>query len=143
MPPRPPTPPQRETPGSEHRHQANVAVLIWRATDWAIRSGIRRGSGQPGPAYRSAGRDGLMRRACWNRKSPGPPRSGWGSKGKRRPWDGWRGTPFQRPTAAAGQGRRRHSRQPLRAPRWMGQCRCCSLLPWLRLTCLLPLACWW
>ena len=30
----------------------------------------------------------------------------------------------QRPTAAAGQGRRRRSRQPLRAPRWMGQCWC-------------------
>jgi hypothetical protein len=39
---------------------------------------------------------------------------------------GWmaRNTGLQRPTAAAGQGRRRRSRQPLRAPRWMGQCWC-------------------
>jgi len=50
-------------------------------------------SGRPGPGYQSAGRGGQMRRACWNRRATGPPRGGWGSRGKRRPWDGWRGTP--------------------------------------------------
>lgn len=43
-----------------------------------------------------------MRRACWTRKPTGPPHGGWGSRGKRRPWDGWRGTPTptpQRPNA--------------------------------------------
>ena len=49
-------------------------------------------SGRPCHGYRSAGRGG-QRRACWNRQAPGPPRGGWGSRGKRRPWDGWRGTP--------------------------------------------------
>ena len=53
-------------------------------------------SGRPAPGYRSAGRDGL-RRACWSWKAPGPPRGGWGSRGKRRPWDGWRGTPAPTP----------------------------------------------
>ena len=41
-------------------------------------------SGRPGPGCRSAGR-GELRRACWSWKAPGPPRGGWGSRGKRRP----------------------------------------------------------
>ena len=74
-----------------------------------------------------------MRRACWNRKAPGPPRDGWGSRGKRRPWDGWRGTPAPTP----------HRSGRARAPQALASALAraevdgavlvwCSPLPWLR-----------
>jgi len=87
----------------------------------AAASGVA--SGRPDPGYRSAGRDGL-RRACWNRKAPGPPRDGWGSRGKRRPWDGWRGTPAPTPHRSGRARAPQALASALARPRWMGQCWC-------------------
>jgi len=96
-------------------------------------------SGRPGPGYRSAGRGG-QRLACWNRQAPGPPRGGWGSRGMRRPWDGWRGTPAPTP----------HRSGRARAPQALASALAraevdgavlvwCSLLPRLRPVLLTPL----
>ena len=95
-------------------------------------------SGRPGPGYRSAGR-GELRRACWSWREPGPPRGGWGSRGKRRPWDGWRGTPAPTP----------HRSGRARAPQALASALAraevdgavlvwCSPLPWLRPVLLTP-----
>ena len=80
-----------------------------------------------------------MRRACWNRQAPGPPRGGWGSRGKRRPWDGWRGTPAPTP----------HRSGRARAPQALASALAraevdgavlvwCSPLPWLRPVLMTP-----
>jgi len=105
-PPEPPEEPLREAPGLRAPPPGRCGgpgAGGPRLGRCAAASG--EASGRPGPGYRSAGRGGMRRLACWNRQAPGPPRDGWGSRGKRRPWEGWRGTPASiAPPQRPGQG---------------------------------------
>ena len=119
-----------EIPGGRLRPQSTATrpmwrACSWRATAWAVRRGIRRGFWTARPRLpkcreRRAEAAGLL--------EPEGTRTTTRRMGQQREAEamGWmaRNTGSQRPTAAAGQGRRRRSRQPLRAPRWMGQCWC-------------------
>ena len=118
------------SPGGRRRPQNTATrpmwrAWSWRATAWAVRSGIRRGFWTARPRLpkcreRRADEAGLL--------EPAGTRTTTRRMGQQREAEamGWmaRNTGSQRPTAAAGQGRRRRLRQPLRAPRWMGQCWC-------------------
>jgi len=97
----------------------------WRATTWAVRIGIRQ--------------DFWIARTrlpkCRERRpeaadllEPAGTRTTTWWIGQQRQAEAMekmaRNTGSQRSTAAAGPWRRRRSRQPLRVPRWMGQCWC-------------------
>jgi hypothetical protein len=91
--------------GSAQRHQAGLVDRPAPATE--VQGETGRGGGLAG-----TGRHQDHHAADWAAEGSG----GHGMDGEEhRP---------QRLTAAAGQGRRRRLRQPLRAPRWMGQCWC-------------------
>jgi hypothetical protein len=96
----------------------------WRATAWAVRSGIRRGFWTARPRLPKC----RERRAQAGLLELKGTRTTTRRMGQQREAEamGWmaRNTGLQRPTAAAGPGRRRRLRQPLRVPRWMGQCWC-------------------
>jgi hypothetical protein len=122
-PPEPPEEPRRRPQASEHRHQTDVAglQLAGHRLSGAQRhqAGLLDGLAPATEVQeRRADEAGLL--------DPEANRTTTRRMGQQREAEamGWmaRNTGSQRPTAAAGPGRRSRLRQPLRAPRWMGQC---------------------
>jgi enoyl-CoA hydratase/carnithine racemase len=117
--------PRREAQASKHRHQADVAglQLAGHRLSGAQRhqAGLLDGLAPATEVQeRRADEAGLL--------DPEANRTTTRRMGQQREAEamGWmaRNTGSQRPTAAARPGRRSRLRQPLRAPRWMGQCWC-------------------